>query len=163
MATCIDISTAAGTTLAIGAALPATYDASGYGAVSWTVVGGISAISAFGKEFQVVTFEQLGDRNTCKRKGTSNAGRLDITLAHVAEDAGQAAMLAHLDSDATLPFRVLLNDTNATYDGTGTTFYLPGQTMSFRVDPGSSPNAIVTATVAIEIDGDIVKVDRAAA
>jgi hypothetical protein len=159
---CVDLATAAGTTLAIGAALPATYNAAGYEDVTWTVLGELASLSAFGKEYQTVTWAGLSDRRSCKRKGTYDNGGVDVEVAHVAEDTGQAALLEHLDSDNPLPFRVLLNDTNATYDGTGTTFYFSGLTMSARVNPGSDPNGMVTMSARIEIDGDVVKVARAA-
>jgi hypothetical protein len=158
---CVDLATAAGTTLAIGAALPATYDAAGYAAVSWTVIGELASLSAFGKEYQTVTWAGLSNRATCKRKGTYDNGGLDVELAHVAENAGQEALLEHLDEDNPLPFRVLLNDENAEYDGNGTTFYFPGLTMSCRVNPGSDPNSMVIMSARIEIDGDVVKVARA--
>jgi hypothetical protein len=156
---CTDIATAAGTTLSIGAALPATYDKAGYEAVSWTAVGELGSLSAFGKEYQMVTWAGLSGRTTCKVKGTYDSGGIDVELAQVVEDAGQVAMIAHLASDLPLPYKVRLNDDTATKD-VGTSYYFTGLLTRWQVNPGADPNGVVTASARIEITGDIVTVNR---
>ena len=52
-------STAAGTTLAISAASPATFDATGYAALTYTEVGAVSNVGTFGAAFAKVEFQPL--------------------------------------------------------------------------------------------------------
>jgi len=156
-----DIITAAGSAIAIGDALPATYDASGYGAVTWEDVGEVTSLPAFGKTFQINTVNTLGARQTRKRKGTWDPGDLMIGILVVHEDDGQIDMLAALESDNPLPFRVTLNDATATLT-VPTKYYFCGLVYQAPINPGSDPNGFVTAEFGLSIDTAIVKVARAA-
>lgn len=135
--------TAAGASLAISATLAATYDAAGYGALTFTTVGEITAIGEFGKEFAVVTHNPLATRGTKKSKGSFNNGTLSPTMALDNTDAGQTLMKAALESDAPYAFRVTLD--------TGEIYYLEGIVPMFKPNVGTVDD-VVTATATIDIN-----------
>lgn len=143
------VMTSAGSTLSIGAALPATYDATGYGAVVWTVVGEITDLGEFGKEYNLVTHTALGQRQNKKFKGSFNNGSLQLQLARDTADAGQIAMRDALDSDASFPFKVTLQDLSKAY--------FTGKVMSYKTSVGSV-DQITGASCTVEIDSEIVEV-----
>ena len=143
------IMTSAGTTLGISAVLPATYDAAGFGALTFALAGEITDMGEFGKEFALVTHNPLGDRKTVKRKGSYNNGALTMQMARVPSDAGQTLLIAALESDTSYSFAVTLQD--------GTIEYFTAQTMSYTTNVGSV-DQITAASVTVEIDDEIVEV-----
>lgn len=80
--------TSAGSKLAISAAAPATEDAAGYGALTYTVIGGIEKIGTIGATIDKVEFQPL-DGPKEKHKGPVDYGSLQPSLAIDADDAGQ--------------------------------------------------------------------------
>ena len=144
-----DVFTSAGTTLGISANAPATYDETGFSALTFTDIGEITDMGEYGREYALVTHNPLGDRRTVKRKGSYNDGALTMSLGRVPSDAGQVLLLAALDSDDSYSFEVTLQD--------GTIQYFSGQVMSYTTNVGSV-DQITGASVTVEIDGDIVEV-----
>jgi hypothetical protein len=140
--------TSAGTTIAIGDAAAATYDIPGFEAVAFTEVGEVSDLGEFGREYNEVTFNPLGDRRTVKRKGSYNDGSVSMTVARVPGDAGQTEIQDALDSDDSVPVRVVLQD--------GTTLYFEAQVMSYTTNVGSV-DQITTASVTLGITNDILE------
>lgn len=145
--------TSAGTKLYVSAALPATYDAAGYAALAWTEIGEVITIPEFGKTFNLVTHNPLGDRKTYKRKGSYNQGSLATQVARAPSDAGQVLALAALEVDTAYAFKVDLNDGVTT----NTLQNFPGLVMSYTTNTGSV-DQIRTASITIEIDGEVVEV-----
>jgi len=141
--------TSAGTTIGISSTLPATYDASGYGALSYSAVGEVTDLGEFGREYALVTHSPLGARRTVKRKGSYNDGQVAMTVARVPTDTGQADIITALDSDDPVAFEIVLQD--------GTTLYFAGVVMSYTTNVGSV-DQITSASVMIEITTDIVEV-----
>jgi hypothetical protein len=141
--------TSAGTTVAISASLPATYDAAGFGALTFTTIGEITDAGEYGKEYNLVTHNPLADRKTYKRKGSYNNGSMTLQMGRVPDDAGQVLLLAAQDSDNSYSFEVTLQD--------GTVNYFTGQVMSYRTSIGSV-DQITSASVTVEVDSDIVEV-----
>jgi hypothetical protein len=74
------VRTSAGTTLKVSASTPATFDATGYNALTMTVVGEVSDLGEFGREFNLVTFNPVGSRGVVKKKGSFNQGTMQIQL-----------------------------------------------------------------------------------
>lgn len=140
--------TSAGTTIAIGDSSPASYDLTGFEAVAYTDIGEVSDLGEFGREYNEVTFNPLGDRRTVKRKGSYNDGSVSMTVARVPGDAGQTALTAALDSNDSVPFRVVLQD--------GTNLYFEAQVMSYTTNVGSV-DQITTASVTLGITNDIIE------
>lgn len=142
--------TSAGTTLKISSALPATFDAAGYTAVTtWVEVGEITDMGEFGREYNLVSHNPIGDRRTVKRKGSYNDGTMSLQLARVPSDLGQAKLIEARDSDNSYAIVVTLQN--------GTKLYTTVQVMSYTTNVGNV-DQILGANVALEIDRDIVEV-----
>jgi hypothetical protein len=140
--------TSAGTTIAIGAA-PATYDAAGFGAVSYDTIGEITDAGEYGKVYNLVTHNPLASRKTEKYKGSYNNGSITLQLAIDEADAGQIAANAAVGSDLSYSIQVTKQD--------GSIDYFTAQVMSFTDAIGSVDN-IEGGSIQLEIDDDIVKV-----
>lgn len=134
--------TSAGTTLGVSAASPATFNETGYEALTFTAVGEITDLGEFGREYALVTHNPLGSRGTVKFKGSFNEGQISLQLGLNTEDAGQILLKAAANSDNNYSFAV---ETQA-----GDFYYFQAQVMSFKVGVGSV-DSITTATVMLEI------------
>lgn len=142
--------TSAGTTIKVDSALPATNDASGFEALTgFKLIGEVTDLGEFGREYNLVTHNPLGDRRTVKRKGSYNDGSVTMALGRVPADTGQAVLVTAVDDDASYSFEVTLQD--------GTIFYFTGQVMSYTANVGSV-DQITSGSVTIEIDNDIIEV-----
>jgi len=149
MAAATEAFTSAGSTLAVSAVAPATYDSAGFAALTFTDIGEITDMGEFGREYASVTHNPLGDRRTVKRKGSYNDGALALQMARVPGDAGHILLLAALELDDSYSFEVTLQD--------GTIMYFSAQTMSYKTGVGSV-DQITTASCTLEIDNDIIEV-----
>lgn len=149
MAAATEAYTSAGTTIAVSASAPATYDAAGFAALTFVDIGEVTDLGEFGREYASVTHNPLGDRKTVKRKGSYNDGAITMQMARVPGDAGHVILLAGLDSDDSYSFEVTLQD--------GTVNYFSAQIMSYKTGVGSV-DQITTASTTLEIDNDIIEV-----
>lgn len=142
--------TVAGTTVSISAALPATYDAAGFAALSYTAIGEITDIGNFGKDYTLVTHNSLSDRKTYKFKASYNQGSLALKLARATlanTDAGQTLAITASGSDASYSFKIENQDLSNDF--------FTGKVMSFMVNIGSV-NSILGAECKVELDSDVV-------
>lgn len=136
--------TSAGTTVSIGAA-PATYDAAGFAAVTFTAIGDVTDLGSFGNKFNKVTHMPLADRGVVKRKGSYDPGTIQLKMAKArTSDAGQTALVAAAASDNSYSFKVVLQN--------GKIFYFTGQVMGVVVNVGGVDN-ITTLESDVELDG----------
>ncbi len=144
--------TSANVTIGVSASQPATYDAAGFGALTFTTIGGVTAVGEFGGEAELITYDLLSDRVTKKLKGTINYGTIQLEMVLETADAGQL-LLENGALDAAIDnihsFKVTLND--------GTIKYFTGVIMGFRPNVGGSNN-VVSVTSNIEIDNKLVTV-----
>ncbi len=68
---------------------------------TYTEVAEIESFGEFGKTYQSVKFNPVGNKRTQKLKGSYDEGSLSLTLGRVPDDAGQTALqLAVDDNDA---------------------------------------------------------------
>ena len=141
--------TSAGTKLFISASAPATYNSTGFAALTWTEIGEVSEMGEFGRQYNLVTFNTLGDRRTVKRKGSYNDGTIACQMARVPDDAGQTILTTAVNSDNSYSIKIQLQD--------GTVFYTSAQVMSYTTNIGNV-DQITSATVNLEIDNDIIEV-----
>jgi hypothetical protein len=141
------VQTSAGTTIALSATAPATYDEAGFAALTFTTIGEVIDLGSFGKVFNLVTYNPLGDRKTRKFKGSYNNGSISITLAQDDADAGQILAIAAADSDDNYSFEVTLQN--------GDIRYFVAKTMSYTTDVGTVDD-ITGATLQIELDDDVI-------
>ena len=141
--------TSAGTKLFISASAPATYNKTGFEALTFTEIGEVSEMGEFGRQYNLVTFNTLGDRRTVKRKGSYNDGTIACQMARVPDDAGQTILTTAVYSDNSYSIKIKLQD--------GTVFYTSAQVMSYTTNIGNV-DQITSATVNLEIDNDILEV-----
>lgn len=143
------VQTSAGSTLALSATLPATQDAAGYNALTWTVIGEITDLGELGKEYNLVTYTPLGSRRVQKLKGSYNQGTMQLQLGRDTADAGQTALRTARDSDNPYAFRLTLQN--------GYKLYFQAMTMGYKTSVGSV-DQITAASAALELTSDIVEV-----
>lgn len=141
--------TSAGTKLLISASVAATYNSTGFAALTWTEIGEVSEMGEFGRQYNLVTFNTLGDRRTVKRKGSYNDGTIACQMARVPDDVGQTILTTAVNDDASYSIKIVLQD--------GTVFYTTAQIMSYTTNIGNV-DQITSATVNLEIDNDIIEV-----
>jgi len=138
--------TSAGSTISIATA-PATYDLTGFTALTWTVVNEVTDLGEFGKKYTLVSHQQLGDRKVVKRKGSYNNGTMSLKMAHVMNDAGQAMLVTARDSDASYAFKVVLQN--------GETNYFTAQVMEYTTNV-ATVDTITQSSVSLELDADVI-------
>ena len=126
--------------LSVSAATPATFDASGYAALTWTEVGEASEVPEFGAAYSAVTFTPLKTGIVNKFHGELNYGSITIPLGYDSTDAGQIILLAALASKDEISFRETRSD--------GTIRYIMGKVMSFP--RGQSVGSVNMASCNIE-------------
>jgi hypothetical protein len=139
----------AGSALALSAVLPATQDAAGYNALTWTNVGEVTDVGELGKEYNLITYTPLASRRVQKLKGSYNQGTMALQMARDTADAGQTAIRTARDSDADYAFRLTLQN--------GTKLYFQAKVMGYKTSVGST-DQITGASANLEITTDIVEV-----
>lgn len=144
--------TLAGSTLKISASLPATYDSTGFAALTYTTVAEVTDLgSGLGKKYNKAQHEPVNDRKIYKFKTNYDNGSLTVKMARATAtttDAGQTLLIAAVSSDADYSFKITLQD--------GSDLYFTAKTMSFAADLGTG-SSILTATAMLEVNSDIVE------
>jgi hypothetical protein len=143
------VMTSAGSTLSIATGAPATYDATGFTALTYVVVGEVTDIGEVGREYALVTHMPVGSRTVKKFKGSYNNGSMQIQMGRDTANAGQTAMKAALLSDADYSFKVTLQDLSK--------IHFVGKVTTFKTSVGSV-DQITGSSCTIEINGDIVEI-----
>lgn len=144
-----NVQTSAGTTFALSAEVPETFDAAGYSSLTYTDVGEVTNIPEYGGSYQLVTHEPLGSRAVVKRKGSINHGSLTLQIGKDINDAGQALLKTAYGEDEVYSFEITLQD--------GIIHYTTGQVFSFTTNVGNS-NQITGISCQIELDTEIIEV-----
>lgn len=134
--------TSAGSTLAISASQPSTYNEAGYEALVFTNIGEITDLGEFGRDYALVTHNPLDTRATVKRKGSYNEGAMDLKLALDTDDAGQILLSTASESDNDYSFELTLQN--------GDVYYFQAQVMTFKIGVGSV-DQITGASVKLEL------------
>lgn len=142
------VRTSAGSTLSICVTtLPATYDATGFGALTYVPVAEITDLGTIGAVYTVTKFAPLGSRQVVKRRGSFDPGTMNVKCGYSGTDAGQQAMLAALASDTSSSFKVVSQS--------GTTFFFTAQSSSSPVGFGTV-DQIQTQDFVLDLDSSIV-------
>lgn len=82
------------TKLYIATGLPATYDESGYEALTWVQVKGVVDLGAVGGAHAAIDVPDLETGRVFKRKGAVTGATVNVTLREIAGDSGQTALKA---------------------------------------------------------------------
>ena len=136
------VQTTAGSTLAISADAPATFDAAGYAAVSYTTIGEITDLGELGREYNLVTHNPVGTRGTRKFKGSFSEGSMQLSMGLDDDDAGQIMARAASTSDSPYSFKLTYQD--------GTVRYFQALVMDFKEGAGGVDD-ITSATMTLEL------------
>jgi len=136
------VRSSAGSTLGISAGTPATFNEAGYEALTFTIIGEITDMGEFGREFNLVTHNPVGSRGTVKLKGSFNEGQMTLQLGLDTDDAGQILAKAASLSDADYSFDVETQN--------GDHYYFQAKAMSFKVSIGSV-DSVTAATITLEL------------
>lgn len=134
--------TSAGTTIAVTATAPTTFNSTGYDALTPTLIGEVTDLGEFGREYNLVTHNPLASRGTVKKKGSFNEGSITMQLALDTADAGQILLKTATTSDADYYFKITTQN--------GDIYYFAAQVMSFKVGVGGV-DQITAATVTLEL------------
>ena len=146
------VQTSTGVLYATVAASPATIDAAGFGALSYTNVGEVTDLPEIGADVTVVTHMPLATGVVEKFKGFKNFGSFPLGFADSITDAGQLV----LESGATGANENVQHSSRITLQD-GTFIYFTNKVFSFKIIPGSA-DSIVGATASIEIESKLVMV-----
>jgi hypothetical protein len=142
--------TSAGATLSMKVSTsPGAYTEAGFEAITgWLAIGEIVDLGEFGKSYNLVQHNPIGNRKTIKKKGAYNEGQLVLQVARDPADTGQAGLITALASDLDSSFKIVMQDT--------TTLYFVAQVLSYTTNLGSV-DQIVGATITVEITNDIIQ------
>ena len=143
------VMTTAGSQFKLTAAAPATYDATGFNALTMTLVGEVTDLGEVGREYNVVNHNPISDRRTKKIKGSYNAGSIALQFGRDFADAGQQLLFAAVASDAEYSMVIILQN--------GKKLYFTGLVTSFKTSVGSV-DQITAGTCQIELQGDVLEV-----
>ncbi len=145
-------STAAGSALAISAALPSIADQAGYAALTYLDIGSLEKIGTYGASPVSTEFQPL--RGPIRKyKGPVDYGALQPSLMPDEEDAGQALLhVAAEELHRQYSFRVILAD--------GGVRYFQGRVFGFLEDVEGAETLLTGASV-VEINTPIVKATTA--
>lgn len=153
--------TAFGSTLAISTTATNTTDTANQAAfesLAYTAIGEVESIGAMGDSYTPVTFTDLATGRVRKRKGSADAGDVQVVVAFDGADAGQTAVRTALASQGNAyAFRRQFNDGSDGSPSAPTTEYAVGYVMSGPIEVGSTDN-VIRQTFTIAIDGAIVTV-----
>lgn len=148
-----DIVSSVGTVVSVSASAPATYNSTGFAALTWSPCGELAELPAFGAEAALATHTPLATGIVAKRRGSLNYGSVALTMAVSDTDTGQTVLQDAAETaagtDAQVSVKVLLVN--------GEIQYFTAQVMSYKTNVGNA-DAITMAEVTLEIDNSVVKV-----
>lgn len=131
-----------GSTLHAVATAPATYDASGYAALSWVAVGEIKDIPPFGISRNSITFTPLASGVTQKYAGISDAGKISLSFLSNTDDAGQIVLKTGRGSSSPISIKVTTQN--------GDVYYFRAVVLSFKLGIGDA-NGLTMGTCELDI------------
>ncbi len=87
----ITLRPSAGVKMYVSTGVPATINAAGYAALTWTEVEGATNGGEIGDQMEVQNFDSLAE-GRLKYRGISDPGQIDLSLADMPTQAGQVIM-----------------------------------------------------------------------
>lgn len=104
-----------GSTLSIAASTPSSEDASGYGAISYIVVGKVISIGEVGDTSEDITFDLLASGRRSHVNGVKDLGEISVVLETDLSDAGLAVLKAANNGNTTHSFEITDSDGESVY------------------------------------------------
>lgn len=128
--------TVAGAALSVSAALPATYDATGYAALAWTEVGELTDIgSVKGRSYNTSTHAPIKSSQQTEKKASYKLGNADMVVGWDDNDAGQTIIETGANhASAIYSFRLVKQG--------GAVRYFTAQVMNFVENMGTVDNVV---------------------
>ncbi len=124
-----------GTCLSVSAASPATYNAAGFAALTWTQVGELESVGEFTINHATVTFANLCSGKTTIAKGAEEPVSIEVGVALDRDDAGQTLMTTARQSlTATYSFKIA--------EANGDIVYFQAFVMRERITGGAGVNDV---------------------
>lgn len=136
------VRSSAGTTIHLSAGIPATFNAAGYTALTFTAIGEVTDLGEFGREYNLITHNPIGSRGTVKLKGSFNEGSITMQLGLDTDDAGQILAKTASQSDDDYSFKITTQN--------GDDYFFQAKVMSFKVNVGSV-DSVTSATIMLEL------------
>lgn len=136
------VRSSAGTSIKISAGTPATFDGTGYAALTLTTIGEVTDLGEFGREYNLISHNPVGSRGTVKLKGSFNEGAISLQLGLDTDDAGQILAKTASRSDSDYSFEIATQN--------GDKYYFQAKVMSFKVSVGSV-DSVTGATISLEL------------
>lgn len=131
-----DFDTVAGTKLYVAVAAPATFDAPGYAALTWTEVGQLVSIpSVLGREYNTSTLATVADAQERQKKGSWSLPNAEFECAWAEADAGQIILNTAANNNTILSFKMVKQNTAKLR-------YFTAQVMKFVENQGTANDAV---------------------
>lgn len=150
----MSINTSQGSKIYVG---PVSYtepaSVSAYAALSYTEIGSVESIGAFGDKASSVTFADLSAARVKKFKGVKDAGQLNVSCAHDPLNTGQIAMIAARNSKFDYAFKVTVED-KADANDTNSAFYFLAKVMSADLEV-NDVNSMLKRNFTIDINSAV--------
>lgn len=102
--------TSAGSTISISAGVPATIDAAGFGALTYTKINDVTDIGMLGTQYALVNHVPVDQAVTFKYKTINDNGNLQLKGARVTTDAGQTLLNNAASSFAPYAIKIVLQN-----------------------------------------------------
>ena len=134
--------TSVGSTISVCSAAPATFDAAGYEALTFTKVGEVKSIPKFGISRSSITFTPLETGVAQKRPGPSDPGKLALEMSLNTDNAGQILLKTGLASNGPFSFKVQTQNADV--------YYFQAIVLSFTPNIGDA-SSWTTATCELDI------------
>lgn len=143
--------TSATTKLYFSPTLPATFDSSGYTAVTgWLLIGEISSLGTYGGKVSVQKHIPIDTATVVKRSGSVDYGTMSITAArHKGTDV--TALTTAFNARASGSFKVVLPT------ALGDTDYFTGIITSIQTNAGNA-DQILQSNIEVELDSPVITV-----
>lgn len=145
-----DVIQSVGTQVYVSAAVPATYDSAGFGALSWTEVGEVESLGEYGGSAQISQFVPLATGTVKKRKGSLDYGTSSMVIGKTT-DAGLAIMKSGFDGankHLIHSFRIVESD--------GSIGYYTAVIGSYVYSMGDA-NTVTRINTNVELTGNVVE------
>lgn len=136
------VATAAGVTIGITSAAPATLTRLGWEACAFTTIGEITDLGEFGRAYAKAEHKPITTRGTRKLKASYDDGAVTLGLGLDNSDAGQVLLKSARLSDAAYYFCITLP--------AGDRYFFAALVIGFKANIGSSDN-IISASATLEI------------
>lgn len=107
-----------GTTISVVKATPATYDAAGFGALTFVAIGEVESLGEFGGKTQLTNFIPLNSGIVKKLKGSTDYGTASMVIGLLDNDAGQVIIKEGFDGAGQYnihSFKVVASDGSVTF------------------------------------------------